>query len=110
MQSCRATKRDGLPCSLPSQGSSGLCWAHNPANAEKRRAGQSRGGRSKPISELMALKRKLDNLGDSVLAGKVKRGDAAVAVTAYSAAAKCIEAVVKVRELEESRLVETGLK
>lgn len=31
-------------------------------------------------------------------------------MTAYSAAVKAIEALVKVRELEESRLVETGLK
>jgi hypothetical protein len=58
----------------------------------------------------MMLKGKLDTLGDDVLSGKVNRGDAAVAVTAYSAAVKCVEALVKVRELEESRLVETGLK
>jgi hypothetical protein len=110
MRQCSANKRDGSPCTLQAQGESGLCWAHDPANAEARRRGQSRGGRSKPISELMVLKGKLDTLGDNILSGKVNRGDAAVAVTAYSAAVKAIEALVKVRELEESRLIETGLK
>src|SRR5215204_4716930 len=110
MRPCGANKKDGSPCTLQAQGNSGLCWAHDPANAEKRRKGQSRGGRSRPITELMVLKAKLDALGDDVLSGKVNRGDAAVAVTAYSAAVKCVEALVKVRELEESRLVETGLK
>jgi hypothetical protein len=110
MRVCGANKKNGAPCPLPAQGSDGLCWVHSSDNAEKRRQGQSRGGRSKPISELTKLKEKLDNLGDDVLAGKVNRGDAAVAVTAYSAAVKAVEAVVKVRELEESRIVETQLK
>src|SRR5215203_2629005 len=110
MRQCSANKRDGAPCTLPAQGESGLCWAHDPANAEKRRKGQSRGGRSKPVSDLSMLKQKLVDLGDAVMSGEAIRGDAAVAVTCYATAIKCIEALVKVRELEESRLVETGLK
>ena len=110
MRQCRAAKKDGTPCTLPAQGSDGLCWVHTKDNAEKRRRGQSRGGRSKPITELTLLKNKLETLGDAVMAGTVNRADAAVAVTAYGTAVKCVEALVKVRELEESRLVETGLK
>ena len=110
MKRCSATKRDGTPCTLPAVGSGELCWAHDPKHAEKRRRGQSRGGRSKPITELTLLKAKLEALGDDVMAGSVNRADAAVAVTAYGTAVKCVEALVKVRELEESRLVETGLK
>ena len=110
MRKCRATKRDGSPCTLPAQGERGLCWAHNPANAEARRKGASKGGRSKPISDLTTLKQKLVALGDDVLAGDANRGDASVAVAAYGTAIRAIEALVKVRELEESRIVETQLK
>ncbi len=110
MRQCSATKRDGSPCTLQAQGASGFCWAHDPANAAKRRQGQSRGGRSKPIADLSRLKAKLEALGDDVMSGKAQRANAAVAVTAFAAAIKCVEALVKVRELEESRLVETGLK
>jgi hypothetical protein len=56
------------------------------------------------------LKTKLETLGDDVLAGRSNRGDAAVAATCYGTAIKAVEATVKVRELLESRLVETGLK
>jgi hypothetical protein len=107
---CSRTKRNGEPCTLPAQGGSGLCWAHDPRNAEVRRKGASRGGRSKPGSDLQQLKSKLITLGDDVLAGKVLRADAAVAAQCYGTAGKIIEALVKLRELEESRLVETQLK
>ncbi len=107
---CRATKRDGSPCTLPAYGSSDLCWAHAPETAERRRRGQSRGGRSKPLTDISVLQRKLSDLGDDVLAGKLNRADASVAAQAWGVAVKAIEACVKIRELEESRLVETGLK
>jgi hypothetical protein len=107
---CGATKRDGSPCSLPAQGSNGLCWAHDPANADVRRKGASRGGKSKPGSELAQLKRKLITLGDDVLSGKVDKGKASVAAVCYGTAIKATEAEVKVRELEESRIVETQLR
>lgn len=110
MQECRATKRDGSPCTLQALRDSDFCWAHDPRNTEKRRKGQSRGGRSKPLSDLSTLKQKLIQLGDDVMSGQAKRADAAVAATCYGAAVKSIEALVKVRELQESRLVETGLK
>jgi hypothetical protein len=56
------------------------------------------------------LKQKLITLGDDVLSRKVDRGNAAVAATCYGTAIKAVEAEVKVRELEESRIVETQLK
>ena len=110
MRQCSANKRDGSPCTLPAVGSGELCWAHDPKHAEKRRRGQSRGGRSKSLSELSALKDKLVALGDDVMSGKALRADAAVAATCYGTAIKAVEAEVKVRELVESRLVETDLK
>ena len=107
---CGATKRDGSPCSLPAQGSNGLCWAHDPANADVRRKGARKGGKSKPGSELGLLKRKLISLGDDVLAGKMDKGKASVAAQCYGVAIKAVEAETKNRELEESRIVETQLR
>jgi hypothetical protein len=107
---CGATKRDGSPCSLPAQSKSGLCWAHDPANADVRRKGASRGGKSKPGSELALLKRKLISLGDDVLAGSVDKGKASVAAQCYGVAIKAVEAETKNRALEESRIVETNLR
>ena len=75
---CTGTKRDESPCTLPSRESSGLCWAHDPANAERRRRGQSRGGRNKPSRELVDIKRRLTELANDVLEGRVERGDGAV--------------------------------
>ena len=44
------------------------------------------------------------------MARRADRGNAAVAATCYGTAIKAIEAAVKVRELEEARLVETQLR
>ncbi len=98
---CTATKRDGTPCTLLSNGSSGLCWAHDPANAERRRRGQSRGGRSKPIRELAAINQRLSDLADRVLSGEVDRADAAVAGQLLNYVLRGISVSLKVKEQEE---------
>ncbi len=98
---CRATKRDGTPCTLPSNGSGRLCWAHDPANQERRRRGQSRGGKSKPSRELVELKSGLLTLRDDVLAGRVDKGNAAVAAQIMNVYLRTIEAERKLREIED---------
>jgi hypothetical protein len=95
---CVGTKRDGNPCTLPSIGSNGLCWAHDPTNAEKRRRGQSRGGRNKPSRELQAIKAKLTDLADDVLVGKVDRANAAVAGQLLNTVIRAVGVELKVRE------------
>jgi hypothetical protein len=98
---CTATKRDGSPCTLPSYGSDGLCWAHDPKNAERRRRGQSRGGKSKPSKELVGIKQRLSNLVDDVLEAKVDKGVAAVASQILNVYLRAIELERKVKEQEE---------
>jgi hypothetical protein len=95
---CTATKRDGSPCTLPSTGPGGLCWAHDPANAEKRRRGQSRGGRNKPSKELAAIKGRLSDLADDVLEGSVERGTAAVASQVLNVYLRAVSVELKARE------------
>jgi hypothetical protein len=98
---CTGTKRNGSPCTLPSTGSSGLCWAHDPANAERRRRGQSRGGRNKPSRELQAIKQRLSDLADDVLADRVDRGNAAVAGQLLNTVIRAVVVELKVKEQQD---------
>jgi hypothetical protein len=52
---CSATKANGEACTLPAQGQHGLCWAHDPADREKRRQVASRGGRGKAAKRTAVL-------------------------------------------------------
>ena len=97
---CTATKRDGSPCTLPSTGSNGLCWAHDPANAERRRRGQSRGGRAKASRELPQLKTLLSDLTDKVLSGELETGPAAVANQLINTRLRALETERKIKETE----------
>ena len=98
---CTATKRDGSPCTLPSNDPRGLCWAHDPKNAERRRRGQSRGGKSKPSRELLGIKNRLTTLAEDVLAGRADRGGAAVVSQVYNVVLRAITVELKVREVTE---------
>ena len=95
---CSATKRDGNPCTLPANGPEGLCWAHDPKNAERRRRGQSRGGRNKPSRELAEIKRRLSDLADGVLEGRQDKGVAAVASQVLNVYLRAVSVELKARE------------
>ncbi len=98
---CTATKRDGTPCTVPSNGPDGLCWAHDPKNAERRRRGQSRGGKNKPSRELAAIKQRLSDLADDVLEGRQDKGVAAVASQVLNVYLRAVCIEMKLREVEE---------
>jgi hypothetical protein len=101
VSTCKATKANGEACTLPAQGEQGLCWAHDPANAEKRRRGAARGGRAKANRELPQLKALLEDLTDRVLAGDLETGRAAVANQLVNTRLRAIEVERKIREAEE---------
>jgi hypothetical protein len=101
MAVCRAIKRNGEPCTLPANGPQGLCWAHDPKNAERRRKGASRGGRGKANRELPSIKTLLEDLTKRVLSGELETGRAAVANQIVNTRLRAIEQERKMRELEE---------
>ena len=101
MATCTATKRNGEPCTLPAVGKQGLCWAHDPKNAEKRRKGQSRGGRGKASTEVRDLKGLIADLTDRVLSGELEKGKAAIANQLINTQLRAIELERKVREQED---------
>jgi hypothetical protein len=83
---------------LPSYGSDGLCWAHDPKNAERRRRGQSRGGKNKPSRELAGIKQRLSDLADDVLEGRQDKGVAAVASQILNVYLRAVSVELKTRE------------
>lgn len=101
MSVCKATKRNGESCTLPANGPHGLCWAHDPKNAERRRKGASRGGRAKASRELPTIKALLEDLTERVLAGDLDTGRAAVANQLVNTRLRAIETERKIKETEE---------
>ncbi len=70
----------------------------DPANAERRRRGQSRGGKNKPSRELANIKARLSDLADDVLEGRQDRGAAAVASQVLNVYLRAISVELKARE------------
>jgi hypothetical protein len=98
---CCATKRNGEPCTAPATCSNGYCWAHDPANADKRRRMASKAGSSKGGGEIAELKTQLKKLAADVLSGEVGRSEAAVVNQILNTRARLIELDRKIREQEE---------
>ena len=101
MSVCKATKRNGDPCTLPANGKQGFCWAHDPTTAEQRRRRAQRGGRAKANRELPTIKALLEDLTERVLSGEIETGRAAVANQLVNTRLRAIEQERKMRELEE---------
>jgi hypothetical protein len=101
MAVCRATKANGEPCTLAANGPQGFCWAHDPANRDKRRRMASRAARSKPSRELSSIKALLEDLTERVLSGELHTGQAAVANQLANTRLRAIELERKIRETEE---------
>ncbi len=101
MDQCRATKANGSRCTLPATGPHGLCWAHDPANAETRRRRASRAARSKPNAELRSLKEEIKAVIADVKSGELDRSDAAVMIQGYRALRDFIALERQVKETDE---------
>ena len=83
MALCRATKRDGSPCTLNATDANGYCWAHDPANAAQRRRAASRAGSSRSGKELARLKDAVRGVIEKVERGELDRNDGAVMLQGY---------------------------
>jgi hypothetical protein len=101
MGQCSAVKRDGEPCTLPANGQHGLCWAHDPKNAERRCRGASSGGKARANREIPAIKARLEDLEERVLSGDLEMGPGAVVNQLINTRLRAIEIERKIREAEE---------
>ncbi len=95
---CSGITRSGTRCERSVEGPNGLCWAHNPANAEKRRRLASKAGKAKPDRELAGIKERLSDLADDVLEGRTDKAVAAVASQVLNVYLRAISVELKVRE------------
>jgi hypothetical protein len=100
-EQCSFIKASGERCSGAATGQHGLCWAHDPANAEQRRRTASRAARSKGNKEVAALKEEIKGMIADVKVGELDRNDAAVMIQGYRALKDFIALERQVRETDE---------
>ena len=98
---CSGITREGGRCARSVDGPNGLCWLHDPTRSQDRRRAASKAGRSKPSRELQAIKARLSDLADDVLAGRVERGDGAVVSQILNVYLRAISTEMKVWEQQE---------
>jgi len=118
MTLCSGIRADGGRCKAQAMRNSAFCIGHDPDQAEARRRraskGGKRGGRGRPQAELQDLKRRLSDLADDVLAGKVNRSSAAVAGQLLNTYIRAVSVELKAREqlelIERLEMLEEALK
>ncbi len=101
MAQCSAFKRNGERCTLPANGQQGLCWAHDPENAQKRRRGASRGGKAKAGKVSKELHTLLEDLTQRVIDGELETSRGAVANQLITTRIKLFEFERRMKETEE---------
>jgi hypothetical protein len=62
MSQCSFIKPNGERCKLAAQGQQGVCWNHDPKNAEQRRKQASRAATVKADEEVREVKREIRDL------------------------------------------------
>ena len=118
MSLCSGIKADGGRCRAQAMRNSEWCIGHDPdqADARRRRAskGGKRGGRGRPQAELHDIKRRLSDLADDVMAGKVNRASAAIAGQLLNTYIRAVGVELRVREqlevVERLETLEEGLR
>jgi len=103
MPRCSASKADGTPCQALVRESQQLCHAHDPACADQRRRAASKAGKSRTGGELPAIKSRLKEIAEDVLADKITTGKGSVAAQVYGVLLRAIEQERKQAEFEELR-------
>jgi hypothetical protein len=115
---CSGITQAGTACKgIPMDGSS-YCYVHHPDHAEERRRhgskGGKRGGRGRPQSELGAIKVRLSDLADDVLAGEVDKGIGAVVSQVLNVYLRAVSVELKAREqlelIERLEVLEEALE
>jgi hypothetical protein len=101
MTICRATKRNGEPCTLAANGPHGFCWAHDPQNAAKRRRMASHASRARGTHEIIELKSEIRRVIAEVEAGNMDKLVGQVVLQGFRVWKDAIELERRVRETDE---------
>jgi hypothetical protein len=98
---CSFIKASGERCRGTFTGQRGLCWMHDPANADQRRRAASRGGRGKANREVATLKEEIKSVIKDVKAGDLDRNDAVAMIQGYRVLKDFIALERQVKETDE---------
>ena len=98
MAQCTSIKPGGERCKGVAVRGSTLCAAHHPDYQSQRRAGARRGGKGRGTSELAGIKREIRDVIDGVIAGRIERAPAAVALQGFNVLLRLAELERRVRE------------
>ena len=106
MTKCTAITAGGGRCQgVAIDDSSGLCHAHHPDRAERRKQAASkggrRGGRGRPQTDLTSLKADVRHVIDEVLAGTVGHSPGAVALQGYNTLLRAAKLELDIREQQD---------
>ena len=105
MAVCAYLKADGTRCKAQPMRGEQWCYVHHPDLEDKRaaasRKGGHRGGRGRPLAELVDVKKRLREMADDVMAGYADRADAAVAGQLLGTYIRAVSAEVKLKEVLE---------
>jgi hypothetical protein len=101
MRQCSGIKADGSRCTQSVEPPETYCWHHTPKRAEERRRAASRGGRSRPSTEVRTIKDEIKTVITDVKTGDLDRNDAAVMIQGYRALKDFIALERQVKETTE---------
>jgi hypothetical protein len=101
MRQCSGIKADGSRCTQSVEPPETYCWHHTPKRAEERRRAASRGGRSRPSTEVRTIKDEIKTVITDVKTGDLDRNDAAVMIQGYRALKDFIALERQVKETDE---------
>jgi hypothetical protein len=101
MRQCSGIKADGSRCTQSVEPPETYCWHHTPKRAEERRRVASRGGRSRPSTEVRTIKDEIKTVITDVKTGDLDRNDAAVMIQGYRALKDFIALERQVKETDE---------
>ncbi len=111
---CSFIKASGERCRGAATGQHGLCWAHDPKNARRRRRTASRGGRAKANRELVEAKQQIKGVIAGVLSGRLGSNVGSVAFQGYRTLLSAISTELAVKEqtelIERLEALEEALK
>jgi hypothetical protein len=105
MSRCAGIKGDGGRCRAQAIRDSQWCFSHHPDYEHERQQraskGGRRGGRGRPLLEVLGISDQLQGLADKVLAGELDRADAAVCGQLLNYKTRALDVARSWRETEE---------
>lgn len=110
MSQCTAITRGGKRFQKLADGPNGMCWTHDPENADQRVRNAHKGGKGKANQEVRLVKEELKQTIADVRAGELDRNDAGIMIQGYRALQGYLELERRILETDELQAEIEALK